>query len=338
MENQENETQSLENKLSNSEKKLRGLYEKRDALNEEAMFLRNERNTLNDRKRTVVNSIRKLKDTRRAEMDDLRERRDEAVMSHRIQRDKLHAMVQVQKRKREGHARSLKSSRDDSEGRRSRDKNRDPLTEINILNMEIQALSMQYETTALSKKKELETMERIKELKRQIDELEKILPEHQLKQMEHEKKIVARESVREEHEFAHSNVTQLSQKAQFFHDLYIKENDKFKEKMDGIYKKYQDEIDQKEKELIHLSREADRRHKEFMDKKDRADHFHQRAMAHRGDVLLLREERNAIEQKMKALIDEQNKSVSDALDDEEKQEEAAKKALEFLKKGGKISL
>ena len=338
MDNQENENQSLENKLSNSEKKLRKLYEKRNALNEEAMFLRNERNTLNDRRRTVVNSIRKLKDTRRAEMDDLRTRRDEAVMSHRIQRDKLHAMVQVHKRKREGHAKSLKSFRDDKKGQNSKDKYRDPLTEINILNMEIQALSLQYETTALSQKKELETMVRIKELKRQIDELERVLPEHHRKQMEIEKKIIDRESVREEHEFTHSNVMQLSQKAQFFHYLYIKENDKFKEKMDGIYKKYQDEIDQKEKELIHLSREADRRHKEFMDKKERADRHHQRAMAYRGDVLLLREERDAIELKMRALIDEQNKSVSNALDDDEKQEESAKKALEFLKKGGKISL
>jgi uncharacterized coiled-coil DUF342 family protein len=204
--------------------------------------------------------------------------------------------------------------------------------------MEIQALSMQYETTALSQKRELETMDRIKDLKRQIEELERELPGHQRKQMEHEKQIIQRESVREEHEFAHSNVMQLSQKAQFFHDLYVKENGKFKDKMDGIYKKYQDEIDQKEKELTHLSREADRRHKEFMDKKERADKFHKRAMAHRGDVLLLREERDAIEQKMKAMIDEQNKLVSDALDGDEKQEEAANKALEFLKKGGKISL
>ena len=336
MADEKKKQEALQIKLSNSEKKLRDFFEKRDGLNEEARFLRNERDSLNSRKREIIESIRKIRDKRKAEMDDLKRRRDEATGLYRIQRDRLNAMVKVQKRKRKGYAESL-SSRDEKEDGAS--KNRiDPLTEINMLNMEMQALLTNYEITSMSKKKELETMERVKTLNKQIKDLEKELPEYKREQMKNEKKAIEKADILQEHDLTHQDVMQLSQKAQEFHGLYIKENDKFKKKLDGIYKKCQDEIEKKEKSLQHLSREADRRHREFLAMKDRADHFHKRAMELRGTVLLLREERTAVERQMRDMIDEQNKAVMEALDNEEKQEEAADKALELLKKGDKINL
>ncbi len=328
---------TLESKLSNSEKRLRRLFDRRDSLNEEARFMRNERDSLNSRRREVIESIRKLKDKRHAEMEDLKKRRDEVTAPYRIQRDKLNAMVKVQKRKREGLASSMSSFRDGEESEKKK-RRIDPLTEINVLSMEMQALLSKYETVAMSRDKEQEAMDQIKDLKRRIDELEKVLPDYQLKELEKERKVSAREDIFQDHDMAHQSVVELSQKAQEFHTQFTKENDKFREKMDSIYNKYIEEIEGKEKEIGHLSLQADRRHKEFLAMKERADHYHKRAMALRGEVLVLRKEKNAVEQKMRDLIDEQNRNVDDALEDEEKQKEAADKAMELLKKGGKISL
>ena len=183
----------------------------------------------------------------------------------------------------------------------------------------------------MSRDKELEAMDQIKDLKRRIDELEKVLPEYQLKELEKERKVAAREDIFQDHDMAHQSVVELSQKAQEFHTQFTKENDRFRKKMDSIYNKYSDEIEGKEKEIGHLSLQADRRHKEFLAMKERADHYHKRAMELRGEVLVLRKEKNAVEQKMRDLINEQNKVVEDELEGEEKQKEAADKAMELLK-------
>ena len=336
MADENKEQEPLQVKLSNSEKKLRGFFEKRDGLNEEARFLRNERDSLNSRKREIIESIRKIRDKRTAEMEDLKRRRDEVTAPYRIQRDRLNAMVKVQKRKRKGYEESLSSHGEEEEGQRK--KRSDPITEINMLNMEIQALMTTYETSSMSKKKEQETMDNIKALNIQVKELEKELPDYMREQMENEKKAIEKVEILEEHDMAHQDVMQLSQKAQEFHSIYIKENDKFKKELDSIYNKYQEEIENNERTLQHLSKEADKRHREFMAMRERADHFHKRAMDLRGTVLHLREERRALEQKLQGVIDEQNKAVKEALEDEGKIEEAADKALDLLKKGGKINL
>lgn len=336
MEFNEEDRKKLQEKLGSAEKKLRKLYDKRDGLNEEANFLRKERDSLNDRKRVVIGEMRRLRDRRRAEMDDLQNKRDTALAPYRLHRDRFNAMVQVQKKKRKGFASAISRFRND--GEQDKKKTMDPVAEINMLNMEMQSLILNYETTAMSRDKELEAMEKIKELKTRIDELEGTLPAYRREQMEREKEVIEKEQVFTDHDMTHQDVLQLSQKAQEYHQLLIKEGDKFKKELDTIYNKYQFQIEKKEKELDHVSKEADKKHRGFVALKERADHFHQKAVKFREEVGGLRKVRNEFENGLRKMVEVQNMAVAEQFDDEEKHKEAAQKAMELLKKGGKISL
>ena len=54
--------------------------------------------------------------------------------------------------------------------------------------------------------------------------------------------------------------------------------------------------------------------------------------------MALREERNQMIRDSRSIIEDQNKRVSEELDDEEKLDDAADKAIEVLLKKGKINL
>lgn len=87
-----------------------------------------------------------------------------------------------------------------------------------------------------------------------------------------------------------------------------------------------------------LINEADRKHKEFIGKREEADACHHEAMEMRSFILERRKERREKAVESRKAIQDQNFSVRKTLFDKKASEEEAEKQLQELMKRGKISL
>lgn len=91
-------------------------------------------------------------------------------------------------------------------------------------------------------------------------------------------------------------------------------------------------------EATHLTGEADRKHKEFLAAREKADHHHERAMEMRAKLSGYRKEVRAERDAGRRLVSDGRKRVRQALQDEKKLKQVADEALQELLAGGKISL
>ena len=98
------------------------------------------------------------------------------------------------------------------------------------------------------------------------------------------------------------------------------------------------QLDEKLAEGALLAAEAGRIHQLFVKVKERADHYHQRAMEMRKEVITIKRSRRREHSEGRALLREQKAVVREALEDEAKLDEAVDEALATLKKGGKLEL
>jgi len=327
---EQREIKEVQIELTNAEKKLRKLFERRNEWNAKGGVLKKERNSLNEKRRKVISNVRELRDTRHREIEELKRKCDEIVAPYRRERDRLNTMVQLQKEKRRG-----KRSADDERYGGNKERKKDPVTEMNMLTMERQIILDEYEITAMSRKAEKDTMEKVKRLDQRIKELKREIPDHQREEVQRIEQYMTRESI--DHSAVRENVVQLSQKAQHFHELFSKERKRFNEQMNNVYEKYQKLIDELEGEIGSLMIGADRKHKEFLETREKADHYHKRAVEYRRGVILVTKERDGIMDEISRTMEEHNRSVEDSLMDEKKKEEAEDSALELLKKGKKIT-
>lgn len=92
------------------------------------------------------------------------------------------------------------------------------------------------------------------------------------------------------------------------------------------------------KELRFLDQQSDEKHQAFLAARAEADALHERVVDSREKVVGLRGERARIEEERRLLVDNQNKSVQEALFDEEKIDEAADEAVRLLLGKGKVQL
>jgi uncharacterized coiled-coil DUF342 family protein len=92
------------------------------------------------------------------------------------------------------------------------------------------------------------------------------------------------------------------------------------------------------KELLFLDQQSDEKHQAFLAARAEADALHERVVDSREKVVGLRGERARIEEERRLLVDNQNKSVQEALFDEEKIDEAADEAVRLLLGKGKVQL
>ncbi len=98
------------------------------------------------------------------------------------------------------------------------------------------------------------------------------------------------------------------------------------------------EIDQLVESLSRLIAEADRVHSAFLSVKEKADHYHERAMELKEQLISVkRNRRQEYKEAAQALL-EQKEQVRKALEDEEAMEEATEEALSVLRKKGKLEL
>ena len=101
-----------------------------------------------------------------------------------------------------------------------------------------------------------------------------------------------------------------------------------------IYKKVSNLM----KEASHLSTEADKKHKEFVNVRKKADNQHSKAMEMLEALKLHRKTANEERQARWKVVKDHRKNIKDELYNPKKFESAADDALQQLMSGGKINL
>jgi len=103
-----------------------------------------------------------------------------------------------------------------------------------------------------------------------------------------------------------------------------------------------DELRAKEKEfyfaITHLISEADKRHKEFIEARKKADHQHERAMELRATMQSIRKEQRDERMEQRNEIRKHNRFVKGKTSNKKALDKAAEDSLEQLLKDGKITL
>jgi chromosome segregation ATPase len=98
------------------------------------------------------------------------------------------------------------------------------------------------------------------------------------------------------------------------------------------------DLEEKQDELSILTAEANRIHGLFRKVRERADHYHQRAMEMRKEVITIKRARRRENVEGRVLMKEQKAAVREALEDEEELDQAVDNAIATLRKGGKLEL
>lgn len=280
--------------LSDSEKKLTALFEKRDHFNEEAKTIREMRDDLHERRRKVFDQIADI----RAKKGQLVEEMKAAKSRRDMYNEKARRM---------------------SGGRRSRDsEKKEELTyeDINTLTRDLEKLQKQYETMSHTLEKERDIVKAIDEKRRKLQELKAKEPDFKAERIQAE---TLEEEIKEYRRLA-------DQEHALVQELYLK------------LKEINEELDEYRPTIDHLRKEADKRHEEYIKVRKQADSYHQKATELREKVLQLRDERNKLRKEARAVVEDQNKKVKDELEDQEKLDDAADKAVDVLLKKGKITL
>jgi len=99
-----------------------------------------------------------------------------------------------------------------------------------------------------------------------------------------------------------------------------------------------DKVTELVREISVLIAEGDKKHKEFIEAREKADAYHEKAMEMRDKVLAERKAGRAEEMEERKMLRDQNRIVRATLLDKNKLDEAADKALEKLLKQGKVEI
>ncbi len=177
-------------------------------------------------------------------------------------------------------------------------------------------LETQQQTQSLSLTEESRLLETLRRTRKELAELEALQREHESILSEVGEVDVAIDDHFQRAEAEHREVVTKSEHAQVLRR----------------------ELDEKLDEVSVLIAEANRIHELFVKVKERADHFHQRAMEMRREVISIKRSRRREHIEAKALVKQQKAVVREALEDEKKLDETVDEAIATLRKGGKLEL
>ncbi len=177
-------------------------------------------------------------------------------------------------------------------------------------------LETQQQTQSLSLTEESRLLENLRRARKELAELEVLQREHVSVLREVGDVDVAIDDHFQRAEAEHQEVVAKSEQAQA----------------------HRRELDEKLDEESVLIAEANRIHELFVKVKERADHFHQRAVEMRKEVISIKRSRRQEHTEAKALVKQQKAVVREALEDEKKLDEAVDEAIAALRKGGKLEL
>jgi len=263
------------------------------------------RNELNDQARQFADTRNSLTSERREIVED--------IMDLREERDEIVKKMRHHKKLRNNHQDKAKSLIETKKGKRKgihKDLDRD----IEVIRTEAKMLELKQETTVITIEEENQLL---KNLKKQYVEMRRL------------------ESMLGEQDAILSDVKNVDEKITLLFKMADEEHEKvveFSKQSNEIH----DRITLMGKSITHLIAESNKNHELYVQMKERADQYHQKANEMRDKIMTVRNlARDEIRESRQA-ITQQNKSVKMALNDEKKLEAAANEALETLFKKGKF--
>jgi uncharacterized coiled-coil DUF342 family protein len=188
--------------------------------------------------------------------------------------------------------------------------------EVEARRAEVKLLENRQQTQPLSVKAERDLIDDIRKKKENLANLEKQLTE----QSELNKEVGEMDG----------NIDDLFKKADTEHAKVVELSKEIDKLYEGTNKLFN--------EVAHLKAEGDKKHKEFLKIKEKANKFHEKAQEMRKKILSLRKEKMEDRQETRRILREQKKEVEAALADPEKIEKKLDDDLDTLKKGQKIEL
>jgi uncharacterized coiled-coil DUF342 family protein len=265
------------------------------------------RNELNDQAREYADTRDSLNNERREIIEDIRDLRED--------RDEIVKKMRHHKKLRNQHQDKAKSLIEMKKGKgKGIHKNLD--RDIEVIRTEAKMLELKQETTVLTIEEENQLL---KNLKKQYVEMRRL------------------ESILGEQDTILSEVKDVDEKISLLFKMADEEHEKvveFSKQSNEIH----DRITLMAKSITHLIAESNKNHELYVQLKERADQYHQKANEMRDKIMAVRNLARDEIRESRQLISQQNKSVKMALNDEKKLEAAADDALETLLKKGKFEI
>ena len=267
------------------------------------------RNSLNDEARAIRDERNSLHDQRNKVMEEIMKYRDEMKSNtttktkHQNARnsaqEKAKKLIELKQQKRKGK-KGEKSLKDT----------------VQALHSEILNLEKRRETTEMPIAKERELMDKLAILRRSLGDQEEVLSTQ-----EHLNAEVSELDGTIDSEFSKAD-----------------EEHKFVVNMARLNKKIYKKVSALMKEASHLSTEADKKHKEFIDCRKKADNQHAKAMEMLETLRTHRKSASDEKQARWQVVKDHRKNIKKELYDPKKLDNVADDALQQLMSGGKITL
>jgi uncharacterized coiled-coil DUF342 family protein len=188
--------------------------------------------------------------------------------------------------------------------------------QVRKLRNDVQGLLERQETTVLTPAKEREVVEQIAEKRRELTKLEKELGAQKALEVDLDDTDGAIDALFKKADEEHEKVIAFQKEATEWHDKFIAAV----------------------KEMRVIAGEGDKKHQEFIAYKTKADELHNKAMELREKVMAVKGERRAEFEARRAELEGYNQNARRSVNDPKAIEKAKDKALDELKKGGKITL
>jgi uncharacterized coiled-coil DUF342 family protein len=240
----------------------------------------------------------------RREMNSLRERRSDLLKEVRQHKERRN---DLQRR-----AKELIQVK-----RELRDKVRGNVeTEIQRLRDRIGEMETRQETTPLTLEQEERLLKDLREARQELSRVEAIALEHQDVLRQVGEIDTAIDEFFKQAEVEHQELVRKSEEAQAL----------------------QEQIAEKMESLALLVAEANRVHDAFMAVKEKADHYHRRAVEMRQKIVSIKRSRRQEYEEARRILQEHKEEVRKVLDDEEAVERAIDDAIAILKKKGRLEL
>lgn len=264
------------------------------------------RNELND----AARQLRQERDM----LHDARKRFKDQMDAAKVKRDELNAKMREAKTRRnelQAQAKELIKSRQSKGGEVSKSL---PL-QARQLEKQIQEMELRQQTQPHTIEKERELLKQIKAKGQELAEIRTKLDVNREVKVDLNNLDQAIDDLFKQADEAHNEVQAFHKEASKFHDEFV----------------------QAVEESRVLTREANEKHKAYIEARERSNEQHAKAMELREQMITIRGERRAEYEAHKRELQDYNKGVQQAVADPKRLEEKAKDDLDALKKGGKIS-
>ncbi|MFW3145194.1 MAG: hypothetical protein ACMUIE_00095 [Thermoplasmatota archaeon] len=254
--------QELMKELSDSEKRLKGLLDKRDHFNEEAKVIREMRDDLHKKRKGILEQIQDIRAKRGQILEELKSAKSRRDAYNQRVRDLL----------------GIKRRTDQDM------KERDPFEDISTLEIELRKLEETYQTKAHSLEKEREIVKSIEEKRKKLEKLQAKEVTFKAERVQAQTKEDEITEYRRLADQEHSNVKELFNKLQEINEKL----DEYSPTLDHLRK----EGDKRHEEFLKTREHADSYHQKAMDLREKVLQLRQERDKLKKDARELIEDQN----------------------------------------------